>query len=246
MSAAAAIIIVISATYWWTKGTPDMLPLGHDFVQQGYQRFAVGPGQHKELKLPDGSTVTLNANSSIDIMENFGKGKRIVKLKGEAFFKVEPAVKSPFYVCTEDVLVQVLGTSFNVKAYGYRRKVRVAVNSGKVRISNATNTDEKVLGNGESYDYDRDNRRFIKRDSGNDAAWLYGDIGLERVGFAELALSFRDVHGVSLHSNDTSVRKSQYTLKLKYKRSAVETVQTICHMLNKQYRKEENGDLTIY
>lgn len=245
--AAAAIVILLCGTTWWVLYRPFDIPAHERYETDRYvQHFSVGPGARKTLKLSDGSMVRLNANSSLDIIAGYGDGKRLVRLDGEAFFQVKPAVKCPFFVETKDISVRVLGTSFNVKAYDHRKKVQIAVSTGKVQISDAIGPQKFLLHKGEKYDYDRTNRSFEKRNSGSDGAWLNNDVGLERVAFLDLALSFRDVYGIALISNDTTVLKSRYTLKLKYQRSAAQTAQLICHMLNKQYRKEENGGLTIF
>ena len=242
---AAAIVLLLCGTWWLIKPFGLSTPERHK-TAQNLQHFSAGPGVRKTLKLSDGSTITLNANSSLDVMAGYGDKQRLVLLKGEAFFHVKPAVKCPFYIQTKNVSVRVLGTSFNVKAYDHRGKVQVAVKTGRVQINDAADTHKFLLREGEKYDYDLTGRRFVKRNSGSDGAWLNGDVDLERVPFLDLALSFQDVYGVRLRSHDAAVLKSQYTLKLKYQRSALQTAQVICSMLNKQYRKEENGDLTIF
>ena len=74
--------------------------------------------------LPDGSLVTLNKNSSIVYDD------RTVKLKGEAFFEVKADKKKPFTVQIHDVVITVLGTSFNVTGS------EVIVEKGSVKVSN--------------------------------------------------------------------------------------------------------------
>ncbi|GGG06620.1 anti-sigma factor [Dokdonia pacifica] len=69
--------------------------------------------QKELLDLPDQSQVVLNAKSSIRYKEKTWEEKREVSLDGEAFFNV--AKGSKFDVLTDDGIVSVLGTSFNVK-----------------------------------------------------------------------------------------------------------------------------------
>jgi ferric-dicitrate binding protein FerR (iron transport regulator) len=69
--------------------------------------------QKTSIKLPDDSKVKLNANSSIVFNENDWKENRALKLQGEAFFKVAKGKK--FDVITDDGVISVLGTKFNVK-----------------------------------------------------------------------------------------------------------------------------------
>ena len=68
------------------------------------------------VKLPDGSTVFLNAGSTIQVPEGFGTVTRDVILTGEAYFDIHHDAKKPFIVHTGNVSTTVLGTAFNVKA----------------------------------------------------------------------------------------------------------------------------------
>lgn len=88
----------------------------------------------REVELPDGSTVTLNANSSIEYPEEFESDGRTVKFKGEGFFDIEKG--TPFTIESQSVEVSVLGTSFNVLDYPDGEKVVVAVSTGKVEMKN--------------------------------------------------------------------------------------------------------------
>ncbi len=87
----------------------------------------------QEIKLPDGSLITLNHNSKIIFPEKFSKKTRIVEFSGEAFFKIKKNPKRPFIIKTEKAEVLVLGTSFNVEAYF--NNIKVCVKTGKVKLS---------------------------------------------------------------------------------------------------------------
>lgn len=88
-------------------------------------------GQQLETQLPDGSKVTLNANSSL---KYHSRDPRKVWLQGEAFFEVKkkPKTGADFQVITEDLTVNVLGTSFNVNTRN--DKTKVFLEEGKVRL----------------------------------------------------------------------------------------------------------------
>ncbi len=93
------------------------------------------PGQKITSVLPDGSLVKMNAGTKIVIPEFFTHDKREVSLIGEAYFEVVKDVSRPFIIHVDGFTVEVLGTSFNIKAYednGYRG---VAVKSGKVAVT---------------------------------------------------------------------------------------------------------------
>ncbi|HEY0895432.1 MAG TPA: FecR domain-containing protein [Sphingobacteriaceae bacterium] len=84
--------------------------------------------------LPDGSRITMNRNSSLSYPEAFNGEKRSVTLdSGEVFFNVTPDKKRPFVVHAEDITVQVVGTSFNIKHT--RNTTEVLVETGIVEVS---------------------------------------------------------------------------------------------------------------
>jgi transmembrane sensor len=95
--------------------------------------------------LPDGTTVTLNKNSSLSYTSKFKGKTRPVTLKGEAFFYVSPDKTKPFIITINDVTVQVVGTSFNVK--NKNGKTTVDVETGIVKVSK--NKDQVELRHGE-------------------------------------------------------------------------------------------------
>ena len=69
--------------------------------------------------LLDGTLVTLNKNSRLSYSQKMFSGERHARLlEGEAYFEVERDVDKPFYIQSDDLLIKVLGTSFNVKKHG--------------------------------------------------------------------------------------------------------------------------------
>lgn len=82
--------------------------------------------------LPDGSIITLNKRSSLQYNQAYNSRNRDIQLSGEAFFAVTGNNKLPFIIRSGDVQVEVLGTSFNVKAAADRTEI--IVESGKVRV----------------------------------------------------------------------------------------------------------------
>ena len=84
--------------------------------------------------LPDGSLVILEPKAVVRYKDQFAGPKREVYLEGDAFFKVTRNTHSPFYVYSKNIVAQVLGTSFFVKANPLTRNVEVAVQTGKVAV----------------------------------------------------------------------------------------------------------------
>ena len=101
-------------------------------------------GSKTKLVLEDGTQVWLNGASELRFPSTFkNSDTRTVILKGEAFFDVTRNEKKPFEVYAKGYKVNVLGTSFNVKAYPEDRTIEATLEHGKVDIEKLTDTDKK-------------------------------------------------------------------------------------------------------
>lgn len=109
-------------------------PTATDNVAQSVME---SPGASSKVTLPDGSTVILEEGADIVADKDFGMKDRRVVLKGEAFFEVKPDREHPFIVVTEDLVTEVLGTSFRIKPETGLRKIEVSVHTGKVSVYTA-------------------------------------------------------------------------------------------------------------
>lgn len=91
-------------------------------------------GQYQVI-LPDETIVWLNAASSIRFPAGFTNLKqRKVQLSGEAYFEVAKDKQHPFIVETGQQEVEVLGTHFNLNAYGDEQNVKTTLLEGSVRV----------------------------------------------------------------------------------------------------------------
>jgi len=90
--------------------------------------------EKKQVTLEDGSQITLYPKSKIRYPKKFSAQLREVYLIGQAFFKVTKNPKRPFWVYTNHISTQVLGTSFMVKAFENEKNIKVEVHSGKVSV----------------------------------------------------------------------------------------------------------------
>src|SRR5699024_10755492 len=74
-------------------------------------------GGKYEVVLPDGSKVWMNAGSFLRFPTSFVGDKRVVEMTGEAYFEIAQNEVMPFEVEVKGMIVKVLGTHFNIKAY---------------------------------------------------------------------------------------------------------------------------------
>jgi transmembrane sensor len=124
--AAAVSAILITVAFW----QPD--------TQHITSTYHTNYGETQEVILPDGSMVTLNANSSLYFDSEQYNNVREVWMQGEAYFKVSKLVSNKgetakFIVHTDDLEVEVLGTQFNVNTR--RTATKVVLTEGKVKLN---------------------------------------------------------------------------------------------------------------
>jgi transmembrane sensor len=100
-----------------------------------YNQVKTSAGKIKEVRLSDGTTVTLNAGSTLSYPAEFTDSTREVTLTGEAFFKVKHNVDQPFIVHAGALTTRVLGTSFDVYAYPESGDLRITLATGRIQIA---------------------------------------------------------------------------------------------------------------
>jgi len=100
-----------------------------------YNTININKGGEYQLILSDGTKVWMNSMSSLKYPINFDQDKRVVELKGEAYFEVSKDTTKPFIVKTNYYDVKVLGTSFNISSYSDNDVAYTTLVTGKVEIS---------------------------------------------------------------------------------------------------------------
>ena len=105
-----------------------------------YSEIRIPRGGEYKVVLPDGTVVWLNAESSLRFPTVFTGKERKVYAKGELYFDVKHDEAKPFIVEVEkDYVVRVLGTEFNLRAYGKSSRATTLV-KGRVQVKGADNT----------------------------------------------------------------------------------------------------------
>lgn len=105
-----------------------------------YNTITTPKGGQYQIILPDGSTVWLNAASSLRFPTSFTGSSRQVYLTGEACFEIAPNANAPFKVNTPSTEVCVLGTLFNIMAYQDEPAVQTTLVSGRISVAPATDS----------------------------------------------------------------------------------------------------------
>lgn len=133
-----------------------------------------GRGEEKTLVLPDGTSVSLNSLSRITYPGEFSGECREVSLEGEALFIVT-TTNIPFIVSTESMRIEVLGTSFDVRAYS-GKPARTVLLRGSVRISSGSG--DRILSPGQmaTVHGEEGNIRIDEVDADFYTSWTRGKI----------------------------------------------------------------------
>lgn len=101
-----------------------------------YATLTTPYGREQKLTLSDGTTVWLNAGSSIRFPLVFKGNSRQVEITGEVYFEVVHNSQQPFIVKAGKDEIKDLGTHFNVRAYKEDAEVKTTLLEGKVQIGN--------------------------------------------------------------------------------------------------------------
>ena len=131
-------------------------------------------GMEYTLTLSDGTIVYLNAESEINFPVSFKGEQRIIELSGEAYFVVAKDEKHPFVVKTPDLSVKVLGTSFNLRAYGNEKNVVTTLAEGKVQVFDGQKFRDITPGEQVVYEKETKNMQVKQVDVSRYTAWRDG------------------------------------------------------------------------
>ncbi|GET20502.1 FecR family protein [Prolixibacter denitrificans] len=242
MQYAATILVLVAlgvTGYWLTR--PEK-PITSQWV---VQQSVVQPTAVKQVTLPDGTVVSLNANSRIEYPQGFTGKKRTVKLVGEAFFDVHHDALHPFIIETEGAQIEVLGTSFNVSAYPGKEKVEVNVRTGTVRLVSTRKKGkqaEEILPAGQ--------RGWVNLSDGstssqlgvapNYLSWVNKDIRFKNTPLSEVFSVLENTYHVKVEGADTHIDTLRYTADFE-KQNLDFIVDVIGRTLNLKVSKTDDG-----
>lgn len=194
--------------------------------------------------LPDGSTVWLNTDAVLYIAADFGTTTRRVKLKGEAFFDIQPNAKQPFYTATGNLTTQVLGTTYNVEAYPSENEIHISLISGSVAVHAADTGCVLKPGERVSYTGNAAAMRVTAVATADPSAWVKGKIVLNRIALPEALERLSRLYRTSI-VYDRDHMKGKY-ITGEFDRDALpEVLQSMLFVHNLQYRQLTNGTYQV-
>ena len=210
MGIAATIVFFVACAGWY-------------WYSEYYSKVTIRTafGEWKTVELPDGSVVNLNADSELRFERKWeDKEVREVWLHGEAFFQVVKMLDldTDFRVITDDLDVEVLGTSFNVKSRG--EQTEVYLEEGKVKLGLGDQITYLDPGDMVSYSARQDKVVDRRRTDGSSAlpsAWNHGVIDLQKAYAFDIFNKLEEIYGVNIRVRNEEIYTKEYRVQLPMK-----------------------------
>ena len=184
-------------------------------------------GVKTRIKLPDGTTVRLNAGSKLTFPSEFSHDSRQVELWGEAYFEVERDEQRPFVIKSREVETTVLGTTFNVRAFE-NEDIYVTVATGKVRVSVFNDQRTKkafrdlVSKQQATFDRSSGNIQINVADPSQYLAWTQGIMIFDDISLEEAAQIIERWYGVEITFETEAIKTCK--VKNEYKNETLVNV----------------------
>ncbi|HEY8933981.1 MAG TPA: FecR domain-containing protein [Cyclobacteriaceae bacterium] len=205
------------------------------------------PIEHEYIKLPDGSTVILNNNSTLDYDESFdNKSTRSVTLHGEGYFDIRHDPSKPFIVNTNNLKTTVLGTAFNIKAYSTDHNITVTVLRGKVKVENEKavigiiTPNEQIIFDTQKYE------GYHQIVNGKESvAWTEHDMFFDNVTVEEAVQKLKERFKVNISIDNDQIKTCRFTATFVRGENLDQILSVLCEFNNAQYRRDDNGNIII-
>ena len=172
-------------------------------LAQTLQCVYVPAGNRTNIQLPDGTSVWLNANTSLRYPMAFAENSREIMLDGEAYFEVtKQSDGTPFVVKTDQYSVLVKGTKFNVSSYPEDISAKTTLLEGSIDILYKGR--HIPVAPGELLSLDKQNGSFSRQrvQASQYKSWTEGRVEYDKITLNELAVRLSRKYDVQIHLGD--------------------------------------------
>ena len=186
------------------------------------QELETDKGEKARVTFSDGTRVTLNSASSLQFPKEFRGDTREVFLEGEAYFEVTHNPGKPFLVHSQDAVIEVLGTEFNVRGWSEDPSVEIVVKGGKVSVqSSSLQPDERsavILTEGLKTELQRDRNPIepVVVNPVHHLLWTSGGMHFDSEPFYRVVLNLERRFNVNITVEDPSLMDVPYTGTFQY------------------------------
>ena len=194
--------------------------------------------QKQTFLLPDNSKVVLNANSTIDYNKNNWKNNRELNLEGEAYFKVSKGQK--FSIKTNDGVVSVLGTQFNV----FSRDHQFYINCYEGLVSVAFNDTLIKLPAGNYLKIDAGNITAHQTASRTSPSWIKNESNFDNATLQTVLKELEIQYPIKVTTNNIDLNQ-RFSGSFSHKNLNL-ALTLICEPLHLSFTTDEKGYVTLY
>jgi len=207
---------------------------------------SVKQGNRAQVTLPDQSKVWMNSNSKL-IYRNGENNTREVKLIGEAFFKVFKDKSRPFIVSANNIQVEVLGTSFNVKARNGSDIIETSLVEGSIKLSGTELTQDYQLKPNEKATYSNSLKsiKIESTDNEVETAWKDNKLQFKSERFGNVVKRLEEWYGVKIISKCPTIEND--IISGAFKGESLETVlETFAIQYKIKYSNKGDSVVVLY
>ena len=236
--AGAAAVAVLCVLGWWAYYMFAPVPL------QTVSTLA----ETRSIILPDQTEIMLNRYSSLTYPERFRGKDRKVQLQGEAYFEVSKDAAHPFKVEAGAVMVQVLGTHFNIDAYPEDIQVKTTLLEGSVAVSLIGKAEERlILSPNESAVYNKDKKSLTlhsEKNATREIAWRNGTLLFKSTPLQEIVRELSNAFHTDIRIEGTDLQNYHMTATFSAGETLEEILSLLCRNQKFEYTKT-NDNITI-
>ena len=196
--------------------------------------------------LPDESLVSLNKATEFQYTENKRGRKRTVLLNGEAFFEINNKSGHPFIIHSGNIILEILGTSFNVNAYPDDSLIIVAVRTGIVKMvtRSCCQSHEKheIIEAGQYGVYNKNDGSLEVSDSFNlnIFAWKTDSLYFEQTPLKYALMDIENYYGVPITLSNPELGDLRLSARY-YNKDLTTVLSAICLSFNLVFEEKANG-----
>lgn len=208
---AATVVILVGLSI----GFGYFISKGFFASEEKYTEIIVPKGERSKFVLPDGSKVQLNSDSKLKF-NSFNTKKRKVILEGEAYFEVIHDSSRPFIVEASGLLIEDIGTSFNISNYPDDESVITYLHSGEIRVD-LDHEKDVFLKPSEVFSYNKTNKNYSLT-SVNDQRiidWTRNILTIKGETLEELAKKLERRFNIQISFRDDDLKKRIYSGSIK-------------------------------
>lgn len=201
MAVAASFLLILSAYYFLNRPAETVW------------QETLASNANKQIRLSDGTVITLRKGGKLLLPENFGKSSRQAKLEGEAYFEIKHDSQRPFLVTTSRTIIQDIGTAFLVQSSDSTEQVTVL--EGEVNFASKEKKEQELrLKAGESAVLEQEKIQRTVVETANLLSWKTHTLRFDNTPLSQVVKDLERYYSIQVQLPD-ELRSFQITAEFK-------------------------------